>query len=214
MILTSGHDVWSASAFTTIVVLLVAICTLARLSTNKTSQQFYNSIPHVGKRCELFSSARAALRSFFNTPSLVAQGYAEYSTYNLPFFISHIRKGPILIVPPASLKAVLNNPEHVVAAFHPQNDSISAKYTMRDEAIYPSNHDVDVVRKHITKRFGSVCEELAEEVEKAFEEIWDIGNDWKGVKVWPMLEEVAARAVNRVLVGMPLCKSLWGDYLL
>jgi hypothetical protein len=187
--------------------LLALYVAYIRSSTNKPLQKFHAFTPHVGKHSGIFSSTRATLHSFTNTASLVANGYAEYSSQNIPFLVSNFRKGPILVIPPASLKAVLNTPEHVVASLHPQADSISAKYTMRDQAIYPANTDVDVVRKQITKRFGSLCQDLADEVGSAFGEIWGVGDEWKEFEIWPALEEVAARIVNRVIVGLPLCES-------
>jgi hypothetical protein len=190
------------------VFLLVLYAAYTYRSANKPLQEFHASTPHVGKRPQLLSNIRATLHSFTNTASLVAQGYAKYSSQNIPFLVSNFRKGHVLIIPPASLKAVLNTPEHVVASLHPQADSISAKYTMRNQAIYPANTEVDVVRKQITKRFGSLCGDMAEEVELAVNEIWEVGNEWKEIKIWPALEEVATRVVNRAVVGVPLCKSL------
>jgi hypothetical protein len=188
--------------------LLALYVVYTHASTNKPLQKFHESTPHVGKKPQIFSSTRATLRSLTKTASFVADGYAKYSSQNIPFLVSNFRKGPVLIIPPASLKTVLNTPEHVVASLHPQADSISAKYTMRDEAIYPANTDVDVVRKQVTKRFGAFCEDLADEVGPAFNDIWGVGDEWKEFKIWPALEEVAARVVNRAMVGLPLCELL------
>lgn len=175
---------------------------------DKTLEDFYASQPHIGYvDGQLFARFRAALRSIFNTSANVAHGYARYSKENLPFLVSNFRKGHVLVIPPASLKSVLNNPESVVAAFHPQSENVSAKWTMPEEALWPANHDVELVRKQITRRYGSITKELAEEVTLAFEQIWNVRRDWKDVKVWPMVEEVASRALNRVVVGVPLCRD-------
>ncbi len=77
---------------------------------------------------------------------------------------------------------------------------------MRDPAIYPSNYEVDIVKKQISKRYASVAEALAQEIGAAFDEVWGTGcEEWKTVLAWGSLQEVAARAFNRVVGGLPLC---------
>lgn len=76
---------------------------------------------------------------------------------------------------------------------------------MRDPAIYPSNYEVDVVQKQITRKYGTVTNELAEELLLAFGEYWGTAEEWHDVLAWDSLQKIAARGVNRVAVGLPLC---------
>lgn len=87
----------------------------------------------------------------------------------------------------------------------PQFENISAQYTIRDPAIYPSNYEVDVVQKQITRKYGTVTNELAEELLLAFGEYWGTAEEWHDVLAWDSLQKIAARGVNRVAVGLPLC---------
>lgn len=100
---------------------------------------------------------------------------------------------------------MLSNPENKLTAHIPQAESVSSKYTMKDPNIQPTNYEVDLVRKQITKRFGSVAEELADEVSLALDDAWGASKEWKTVVAWGSLEDVAARAVNRIIFGLPLC---------
>jgi hypothetical protein len=120
--------------------------------------------------------------------------------------VPNIRNGPILVIPPNELKAILSHPESVVEVHDPQFLNISAKYTMRDPGIYPSNAEVDLVRKHIAKRYGSVADELHHELALAFDEYWGTAQEWKSISAWSSLQDIAARAFNRVAIGSPKCE--------
>jgi hypothetical protein len=78
---------------------------------------------------------------------------------------------------------------------------------MCDPAIYPSNCEVDVVQKQITRKYGTVTHELAEELLLAFDECWGTAEEWHGVLAWKSLQKTGARRVNGVALGLPLCKS-------
>lgn len=119
-----------------------------------------------------------------------------------------IRKGPVLALPPAQLKSVFRIAEHKLSSHAPQSENVSAKYTIRDPAIMPSNYTVDTVRGQINKRYGTVAEELANELFLAFDETWGRSETWHEIVLSDTLRAIAARGINRVLVGLPLCESL------
>lgn len=136
----------------------------------------------------------------------ITKSIPQYSKSNIPFLVPNIRNGLILVIPPKQLKTVLSKPERVVEVHEPQFENVIAKYTIRDPDMYPSNAEVDIVRKHIAKRYGSVAKELAEELALAFDEQWGTSPVWKTVPAWGSLQDIAARAFNRVAFGLPLCK--------
>ena len=67
------------------------------------------------------------------------------------------------------MRSVLGKPESQVDAHFSGLEMISAKYTLRGPAVYPNNYEVPII-KRITKGFGAIAEELAEEVSLAFDE--------------------------------------------
>jgi hypothetical protein len=113
----------------------------------------------------------------------------------------------MVAIPPSQFKAVFGSPERVIESHVPQFESVSAEYTMRDPMVFPgAPFGLDFIKRIITKRYGSVAKELAEEVGLAFDEFWGVGTDWKTIKPLLSFQEIASRATNRVVIGLPLCK--------
>jgi hypothetical protein len=63
---------------------LVAVCAvyyaIKKLTTNTALEEFYEKTPCPGRKPERFSWLRATLRSVFDTPERVAEGYEKVST--------------------------------------------------------------------------------------------------------------------------------------
>ncbi|KAF5013759.1 hypothetical protein FDECE_257 [Fusarium decemcellulare] len=131
----------------------------------------------------------------------------KYSRQNLPFIIPSFRKGKVLILPPAQIKAIYNKRENELQANGPASEALSFQYTVRDWAVYPSNYTVDVIRKWITKRFDELAAELQEELCLAVDEEFGLDDEWRDIHVWTSIQRIFARGFNRVLVGFPLCRD-------
>jgi hypothetical protein len=130
----------------------------------------------------------------------------KYSRHNQPFIIPSFRKGKVLILPPAQLKAIYGKRENELQAHDPASEALSFEWTIRDREVYPSNYTVDVIRKWITKRFDELAAELQEELCIAVDEQFGMSQEWKEVKLWPAVQRIFTRGLNRVLVGFPLCE--------
>lgn len=135
----------------------------------------------------------------------------KYSRQNLPFIIPSFRKGKVLILPPAQLKAIYGKREDELHAHGPSAEALSFEYTIGDPAVYPSNYAVDVIRKWITKRFDELTPAITEELCLAVDEQFGLGDEWRDVELWPAVQRVFARGLNRVIVGFPLCEYLPRD---
>ncbi|EWZ87340.1 hypothetical protein FOWG_09227 [Fusarium oxysporum f. sp. lycopersici MN25] len=175
---------------------------------NTKNNSFYETIPCVGiRKDEWFAWTRAQLRSFSKTEEWMKEGYEKYSRNNQPFIIPSFRKGKVLILPPAQLKAIYNKRENELKAHDPASEALSFEWTIRDREVYPSNYTVDVIRKWITKRFDELAAELQEELCLAVDEQFGMSQEWREVKLWPAVQRIFTRGLNRVLVGFPLCRD-------
>lgn len=63
-----------------------------------------------------------------------------------------------------------------------------------------------MIRKWITKRFDELAAELQEELCLAMDEQFGMSQEWREVKLWPAVQRIFTRGLNRVLVGFPLCE--------
>ncbi|KAF4972597.1 hypothetical protein FSARC_870 [Fusarium sarcochroum] len=133
--------------------------------------------------------------------------YIKYSRNNMPFIIPSFRKGKVLILPPAQLKAIYGKRENELQAHGPAGEALSFEWTIRDREVYPSNYTVDVIRKWITKRFDEFAAELQEELCLAVDEQFGLSDEWRDVQLWPAVQRIFTRGLNRVLVGFPLCRD-------
>ncbi|KAF5621977.1 ent-kaurene oxidase [Fusarium sp. NRRL 52700] len=175
---------------------------------NTKNNAFYKTIPSVGvQNDEWFAWTRAQLRSFSKTEEWMKEGYDKYSRHNQPFIIPSFRKGRVLILPPAQLKAVYNKREDELLAHDPASEALSFEWTICDREVYPSNYTVDVIRKWITKRFDECAAELQEELCLAVDEQFGMSQEWSEVRLWPAVQRIFTRGLNRVLVGFPLCRD-------
>ncbi|KAL9111931.1 MAG: hypothetical protein Q9227_003781 [Pyrenula ochraceoflavens] len=161
-----------------------------KLFTNRSLDRFYVSTPYPGKQKSWLSWLQATLESVFGAADQIKEGYAKYGKSDIPFIIPNIRKGPVLVLPPAHLKTVLSNTESKLAAHSAQAEAISSKYTIRDPEVQPTNFHVGQLRKTTTKRLGEVAEELADEVSFAFDAVWGTSKEWKTIVAISSFEEI------------------------
>jgi hypothetical protein len=65
----------------------------------------------------------------------------------------------------------------------------------------------DFTQKHLRRDLVQVIPALADEVNLAITDIWGQDTEnWREVAVFETFTTVAARAINRVAVGKPLCR--------
>jgi len=87
---------------------------------------------------------------------------------------------------------------------------VSMKYTMsKDLCLHP--YHIEIVSKNLTRGLTTVLPEIVDEITMAFEENTSIGLDWRGINNWKLMLTCISRAMNRLFVGIPLCRKQ--DYL-
>lgn len=116
--------------------------------------------------------------------------------------------GPVVIVPPSQMKHILSKPESEIDAYGPQNETLQAKYTIRNKDIYDNQFHFNIVRKQLTKNLATLTEDIAEELAFGFEHCWGTSTAWTTVGAWESVLNIVARAANRVFVGTALCSFI------
>ena len=115
-------------------------------------------------------------------------------------------KGPVLIIPPSRLSDILDRPEDEIALREPQHEFVQASYTIRDKDIYINDFHFNVVKKQLTRNLSLLTTDIEEELAIGFKHHWGASTDWTTVRVWDSVLKIVAQAVNRVYIGVPLCR--------
>ncbi|KAL8707416.1 MAG: hypothetical protein Q9220_007561 [cf. Caloplaca sp. 1 TL-2023] len=125
-------------------------------------------------------------------------------TYLLPDFSGK----PIFILPPSQLKWLIDQPDHILStpAFH--YDAQQGDYAFTHPRILGDPYHEHVLHKSLPRKIGALVPDLWDEVVHTFDQVW--GTDttrFKEVDVHESVDHLVAPAVNRMLVGLPLCRN-------
>lgn len=78
---------------------------------------------------------------------------------------------------------------------------------LHPKVVFDGIHE-NVIKSQLTQRLGDFTEDVTEEVDYAFKRSWGTNTDnWTEVTVYDSMSEIISRVSNRILVGLPLCKS-------
>lgn len=120
----------------------------------------------------------------------------------------NILTGPEVILPQSALKWLEKFGEDVLDQNEINRDFLQADYTMlHPKVVFDGIHE-NVIKSQLTQRLGDFTEDVTEEVDYAFKRSWGTNTDnWTEVTVYDSMSEIISRVSNRILVGLPLCKS-------
>ena len=182
------------------------------------------SLPWIGVDDGLFSRARATARTLFHTRDLVLEGYekvrpiytsdvqlcshVQYSKKNRAFVLPNVTTGPEVILPMSQMEWLLHQPDNILSQNEVNRQFLQADYTMLHPRVVTDTVHDDVIRKELTKLLGEYTEDVQDEIDFAFRKVWGVNtNDWIEVPAYHTMLDVIGRISNRVLVGLPLCRS-------
>ena len=112
---------------------------------------------------------------------------------------------PIIVLSPLQIKDVLSRPRNEVDAVGPQLDLIHQEYTLPEKEVYENGFHWQIFRKELVKDLHLLTQDIAEEIEKAFEEIWGSCDEWNTVYAWNSILRIVSRTSNRAFSGLDLC---------
>jgi hypothetical protein len=112
------------------------------------------------------------------------------------------------VVLPSSLgQWLVDQPDSILSSQERQNEFLQTKYTFPIPKMSERPHHVQVIKTDLTRKLGSLTEDIWSELTTAFDHHWGIDTEqWKEVNVFETMIRIVTRTSNRLFVGEKLCK--------
>lgn len=147
--------------------------------------------------------------SYYQLSSKTDSQPKQYSSKNLPFVRPSLH-WPSVVLPPSNAAWLAQQPETAIAATKAQDEILALEWL----ASGPSNafiHDFTVIRRDLTRQINACVPEILDEIRYAFDLHFtkgeDVGEGWRDVLVVEALRKAVCGVANRVIVGLPICRS-------
>ncbi|KAL9631828.1 MAG: hypothetical protein Q9164_005681 [Protoblastenia rupestris] len=142
------------------------------------------------------------------TPEFSADQRPQYSKMDKSYILPDFSGKPEVVLPRSQLPWLLEQPDDILStsAFH--YDTLEGDYAFTHTKILKDPYHEHVVHKYLPRRLPALIPDLWDEVANGFDESW--GTDtysWKEIPVYDSVMFMISRAVNRMIVGLPLCRN-------
>ncbi|KAI0173475.1 cytochrome P450 [Hypoxylon sp. FL1284] len=156
----------------------------------------------------------AVAKSILSTRQLMNEGYHKFSkTLDQPFALptTWVRSGSLVVLPPSRVP-LLARPDRTSDAewtnLPGMVETIQLPYIITDPSIYQNVLHFEVVRRKMQYRdMERLAPVTADEIDKAFRDIWGTATDWKTMNEWEACGRVISRVSQRILIGLPLSRD-------
>lgn len=68
-------------------------------------------------------------------------------------------------------------------------------------------YHLKIIQVNLTQRLSSILPDIVDEVTLAWQDNTNITDQWAEINLWEVMLKVISRAVNRMFVGLPLCRN-------
>ncbi|MCJ1387467.1 hypothetical protein MMC18_000310 [Xylographa bjoerkii] len=134
--------------------------------------------------------------------------HLQYSRHETPFVLPNLLTGPDVILPRSQIQWLLDQPSSVLSQAEVNRYFLEADYTMLHPNIVRDTVHERVIRAHLQKQLEFLTEDIMEELTLQLDKSWGLDTkDWKKVSVFDSMTDVLYSTINRVLVGLPLCRD-------
>ncbi|KAL9099371.1 MAG: hypothetical protein Q9163_005119 [Psora crenata] len=170
-------------------------------------------LPWVGlDENKLFAETRAHLSGLTNVREWLSEGYHKYSKRGKSYIIPDFSGKPEIVLPRTQIPWLVAQPEDVLSAAAWHYDSLEGDFAFTRKKLLQDPYHEAVIHKYLPRRLPALIPELWDEVARGFDESWGLDtHTWKEIPLYDSLMYMISRAVNRMLVGLPLCRN--EDYL-
>ncbi|MCJ1435851.1 hypothetical protein MMC27_005227 [Xylographa pallens] len=189
--------------------LVLSFIMLILLRTTTTRHSVLEGIPWTGVDGRtFFPRTRATLRSVLQNREHLEEGFRKFSRHGIPFILPNLLTGPDVILPRSQVQWLLDQPSSILSQAEVNRYFLEADYTMLHPNIVRDTVHERVIRAHLQKQLECLTDDIMEELTLQLDRSWglDTGN-WKIVPVFDSMTEVFYSTINRVLVGLPLCRD-------
>jgi len=130
---------------------------------------------------------------------------SKFCVNGLPCILSTIF-ADVILLPPASMDWIINQPDKVLSVKEAHNAVLQADYTFSDTKIIRQPHHEHIIKTDLLRQLGNLTMDIMDELSASFDETWGLDTEeWKTVGVFENMRAIIARASNRIFVGLPLC---------
>ncbi|KAJ7799153.1 cytochrome P450 [Mycena leptocephala] len=164
-----------------------------------------SAIPAIPGSNGLISSYVAVLRFLRHSREIIGAGYSQdrNGIFRFPglWRWRYVANGRDRVVEVAAA------PAHILSFEEPIWDRLQFQYTVGPEVQNNSYH-LEVVRGALTPNLGRCFPRVRDEIVHAFDHVLGVRDtEWKLVQIYPASLQIIARTVNRLYVGLPVCRE-------
>ncbi|KAF8735505.1 hypothetical protein AX14_001941 [Amanita brunnescens Koide BX004] len=150
-------------------------------------------------------SYRGVLRFLRDGRAMVQEGYDKYrgSIFKIPMMTQWM----IVVTGPKLLEDIRRAPDDQLSFLDAIAETIHTDVLLGAETHYDTFH-LEIIKSHLTRNIASRFPDIQDEIAAAFPEyIPTKGNEWTTLVLRKALLGIVCRTVNRLLVGLPLCRD-------
>ncbi|KAI7283122.1 hypothetical protein KC345_g3130 [Hortaea werneckii] len=200
---TLQHFYAAIILFTVFVVLAALTLLIVQLQRNSKVPPNLPWVDLRGKKW--FPRVRANVHQIVTGRQPISEGWEKYGKHGKPFVLPGLH-WPEIILPPSHHAWIASQPEHILSDDVVQDELLGLPYFAHGpstEAI----HDFTVIRRDLTRQMGKLVPEMLDEVDVGFKEYFGTDYEWREVRAIEAILKVSQRAIERVFVGLPLCRD-------
>ncbi|KAI5919905.1 putative cytochrome P450 [Camillea tinctor] len=164
-------------------------------------------IPIIGSRKgDWFPLLQARWRNSRDFKTALEHAYTQAR----PVLVPVVSEGDIVMLPPAEVKFVIDQPDSVLGFSERAFEIFQIDYTFMDPTIPRVPLHESLLRTKLTPHISGLVPDMAEEAAWAFETHWggaDAENEWREVCVFETMRHIVGGVANRAFVGLPFCRD-------
>ena len=136
----------------------------------------------------------------------------QYGKQHKSYIIAYYSTKPGIIVPRSQTRWLIDQPDHALSAHRYHHDILEGEYAFTSPRVVGDPYHEAVIHKYLPRRLGAQVPKMWEEISSAIDDVWGVDTtQWKEIGVLDTLMQIIPRGVNRMLVGLPLCRNQ--DYI-
>ncbi|KAI0828877.1 cytochrome P450 [Trametes gibbosa] len=164
-----------------------------------------HSIPTVGGSSIPILSSFGAINFTLNSKKYIEEGYKKY--YGSVFKVPLLEGWMLVVSGPKMIDELRRRPDHELSFLENVADSMQIRYTLGPDTEDDPYH-VDLIKEKLTRSVPAILPDVIDELTLAVPQHIPAKTDgWLEVPVMRTMQQIIARASNRVFVGLPVCRN-------
>ncbi|KAF7792532.1 hypothetical protein EIP86_003573 [Pleurotus ostreatoroseus] len=163
-------------------------------------------IPTVGGTAIPVLSYISAFKFLKNGRALLQEGYDKYK--GGMFKIPTPERWIVVVTGPKLIDELRRFPDEQVSFMDAAGESINTKY-MFNHSLHENPYHIAVIKERLTRHLTEAFADIRDEIAAAFSEHIPAPDNgkWISVPALSVMQQVVARASNRIFVGLPYCRN-------